>query len=575
MSKVAEQIRDAIGEQRWLKYLALREFDDDANEQARWAAAISLHNGGEINLLAALTEFDAEQDVQFFAVMRFYSHAIPELDSSPEAMLAAVYRLVREGGPNRDGGAFGPAFRNWCGVGDRAVQVAAILDMADERADWYLRHVLEGAALGDPDRAIDWAISLIEHGSAIERRAALDAVSHLGADDPARAQRALIALQSAVGEEEEDNALSRFLLAAVEIHGRSNGVGEAEVCDTIDRAEALGGIETRFRATMALWFQWKSAAAPVLNRLVGIAKSLRPEDAHALDHLDHALYQMLGGEQIDLAIEIVAAVLVANQGTIGIHTFDSFSNHLLVNHAPRFERLAVEWLVSGERALGEAVMLMVQHVHGEPIFFTVDLAPFNYDAETLIFLSRKAVGYLFSMPVTAASLLLTVMRTGVVDAVQAATELLADPLLVNYSGNTGDYLRDNCQRPDDPATPHVAAALAQMEAYIGGLRAVGRVKAFDPSERERIIEWRRRQDEMEAAMKEGEKESILAHIATKVILLHGNRSITYVDDPDGQTRRLVNDMQSYSHFVEAARMITVDPFGLDLMLRQFRGERMQ
>jgi hypothetical protein len=575
VSNVDEQIRIAIGERRWLNYLALREFDNDAGEQARWAAAISLHNDGEINLLGALTEFDVAQDIRFFSVMRFYSHAIPELDASPEAMLAAVSRLVKEGGPNRDGGAFGPALRSWCGVGDRAPQIAALLDMTDERASWYLRHIMQGAALGDPDRAIDWAIRLIETGSVIERGAALDALSGLGTDDPSRAQRALTALMDAVGAVEDDDTLSRLLLAAVEIQGRSNGVGEAEVCAVIDRASRVGGIEMRFRAMMALWFHWKSASAPVLDRLVLIAKSLGPEDARALDHLDHALYQMLGSDRIELTIEIVTAVLAANHGTIGIRTFDSFCDHLLVNHTSRFEQLAVEWLISGERSLGEAVMSMVLHVHGEPIFFTVELAPFGYDAETLIFLARKAVGYLFSTPVTAASLLLTVMRTGVTDAVQAATELLADPLLVNYSGDTGNYLRDHCQRADDPATPHVAAALAQMEAYIDGLRAVGRVKAFDPSERERIIQWRLRQDEMQAAMKEGEKGSILAHIATKVILLHGNRSITYVDDPGGETRRLVNDMQSFSHFVEAARMITVDPLGLGLMLRQFRAERMR
>lgn len=507
--------------------------------------------------------------------MRFYSDAIPQLEASPEAMLAGVYRLVKEGGPNRDGGAFGPAFRSWCGTGDRAVQVAALLDMTSERADWYLRHVLEGAAIADADRAIDWAIGLIKAGSAIERRAALDALSGLDTDDLARAQRALTALKDIVGEVDDDDTLSRCLFAAVDIHGRGTGLGEAEICVVIDRATELGGLEMRFRASMALWFQWKAASPPVLDRLVRIAKSLKAEDARALDHLDHALYQMLGGDRVDLAVEIVTAVLVANPGTLGVRSFNSFCDHLLVDHTKRFEQLAVEWLVSGERALGEAIMSMVLHVHGEPIFFTIDLVPFGYDAETLVFLSRKAVGYLFSTPVTAASVLLTVMRTGVPDAVQAATELLVDPLLVNYSGDTGDYLRDHCQRTDDLATPHVTAALAQMEVYIAGLKAVGRMKAFDPSERERIIQWRLRQDEMQAAMKEGEKKSILAQIATKVVLLHGKRSITWVDDPDGQTRRLVNDMQSYSHFVEAARMITVDPLGLDLMLRQFRAERMR
>jgi hypothetical protein len=189
----------------------------------------------------------------------------------------------------------------------------------------------------------------------------------------------------------------------------------------------------------------------------------------------------------------------------------------------RFETLAVEWFVSGDRALGEAVMALVAKVHGAPMLLRPDLAPFGYGPAELIFLARKAVGYLFSTPVTAASLLMAIMRTGIGDPVKGATELLFDPLLVNYSGELGEHLREAAKDTDDPVAPHVQAALQQLESYLEGLRAVGRVKALDPSERERMIEWRRRQQEMEEAMKAGEKESIFSQLATKVVLLYGNQ----------------------------------------------------
>ena len=206
-----------------------------------------------------------------------------------------------------------------------------------------------------------------------------------------------------------------------------------------------------------------------------------------------------------------------------------------------------------------------------------DLTPFDYGPAELIFLARKAVGYLFTTPISAASLLMAIMRTGVSDAIKGATELLFDPLLVNYSGELGEHLREAAKDINDPASQHVAAALQQLETYLDGLRAVGRVKALDPSERERMIEWRRRQQEMEEAMKVGEKESIFSSLATKVVLLYGNRSITYVPpfgDEPGPERRMVTEMQSHHHSHEYARMIVVDPHGIDLLLRHFRVERM-
>lgn len=247
----------------------------------------------------------------------------------------------------------------------------------------------------------------------------------------------------------------------------------------------------------------------------------------------------------------------ANRGALNVHSFDSFEHQLLTKHRARFDTLAVEWFISGDRALGEAVMALVRKVHGAPMVLRPDLAPFGYGPAKLIFLARKAVGYLFSTPITAASLLLAIMRTGVADAVKGATELLFDPLLVSYSGELGDHLREVVKDTDDPATPHVEAALQQLETYLEGLRAVGRVKALDPSERERMIEWRRRQQEMEEAMKAGEKDSIFSQLATKVVLLYGNRSITYVPpygDEPGPERRLVTEMHSHHHSHEYARM---------------------
>lgn len=333
----------------------------------------------------------------------------------------------------------------------------------------------------------------------------------------------------------------------------------------------------RRRAMQALWFQWKAVTPAILDQLIGIAETVEGSDPIAVDHLDHALYQMTSGEDVERAIAIVRTLLSANRGILTVHSFGSFEHQLLTKHRARFDALAVEWFVSGHRALGEAVMALVRKVHGAPMVLRPDLTPFGYGPAELIFLARKAVGYLFATPISAASLLMAIMRTGVSDAIKGATELLFDPLLINYSGELGEHLREAAKDMDDPASPHVAAALQQLETYLDGLRAVGRVKALDPSERERMIEWRRRQQEMEKAMKAGEKESIFSQLATKVVLLYGNRSITYVPpfgDEPGPERRMVTEMQSHHHSHEYARMIVVDPHGIDLMLRHFRVERM-
>lgn len=572
-----DEIIQALEAGRWLDFVSGYNLRDDADEASMRALAIGLHNSGRFDLLTAIDGFDGDGDsFRFYEIQQFYSDTLPQLAAEPEAMLKAVRRLVEEGGPNRDGAFIALPFRDWCKGTGRATAIAALLDFSAPRDGWYLRLALEGASTNDPDGTLDWALELIADKPGPQRLAALEALGSLG-PTPALATHAIAALADQLEQEADDHILGLGIYAAIELHGRSEKANPADTAKIVAIAATRGGTEMRRRAMQALWFQWKAITPAILDQLIGIAETVESSDPVAVDHLDNALYQMTSGEHVERAIAIVRTVLSANRGTLTVHSFDSFEHQLLTKHRARFHTLAVEWFVSGDRALGEAVMALVRKVHGAPMVLHPDLTPFGYGPAELIFLARKAVGYLFTTPISAASLLMAIMRTGVSDAIKGATELLFDPLLVNYSGELGEHLREAAKDMNDPASPHVAAALQQLETYLDGLRAVGRIKALDPSERERMIEWRRRQQEMEEAMKAGEKESIFSQIATKVVLLYGNRSITYVPpfgDEPGPERRMVTEMQSHHHSHEYARMIVVDPHGVDLTLRHFRVERL-
>lgn len=572
-----DEIIQALEAGQWLDFVSGYNLRDDADEASMRALAIGLHNSGRFDLLTAIDGFDGDGDsFRFYEIQQFYSDALPQLAAEPEAMLKAVRRLVEEGGPNRDGAFIALPFRDWCKSTGRATAIAALLDFSAPRDGWYLRLALEGASTNDPGGALDWALALIADKPGPQRIAALEALGSLG-PTPALATHAIAALGDQLEHEADDQILGLGIYAAIELHGRGEQANPADTAKIVAIAATRGGTEMRRRATQALWFQWKAITPAILDQLIGIAETVEGSDPIAVDHLDHALYQMTSGEDVERAIAIVRTLLSANRGTLTVHSFDSFEHQLLTKHRARFDTLAVEWFVSGDRALGEAVMALVRKVHGAPMVLRPDLTPFGYGPAELVFLARKAVGYLFTTPISAASLLMAIMRTGVSDAIKGATELLFDPLLVNYSGELGEHLREAAKDMNDPASPHVAAALQQLESYLDGLRAVGRVKALDPSERERMIEWRRRQQEMEEAMKAGEKESIFSQLATKVVLLYGNRSITYVPpfgDEPGPERRMVTEMQRHHHSHEYARMIVVDPHGIDLMLRHFRVERL-
>ena len=574
---LGDEIIQALEKGQWLDFVSGYNLRDDADEASMRALAIDLHNSGCFDLLTPIDGFHGDRDsFRFYEIQQFYSDVLAQLAAEPEAMLRAVRCLVEEGTPNRDGAFIALPFRDWCKGTGRATAIAALLDFSQPRDGWYLRLALEGASTNDPGGALGWALALIADKPGPQRIAALEALGSLGPTSTL-ATYAIAALRDQLEYEDDDRILGLGMYAAIELHSRSEQANPADTAKIVAIAATRGGTEMRRRAMQALWFQWRAIASEILDQLIGIAETVEGSDPVAVDHLDHALYQMISGEYLERAIAIVRTVLSANRGTLTVHSFGGFEHQLLTKHRARFDTLAVEWFVSGDRALGEAVEALVCKVHGAPMVLHPDLTPFGYGPAELVFLARKAVGYLFTTPISAASLLMAILRTGVSDGIKGATELLFDPLLVNYSGELGEYLREAAKDANDPASPHVASALQQLKTYLDGLRAVGRVKALDPSERERMIEWRRRQQEVEEAMKAGEKESIFSQFATKVVLLYGNRSITYVPplgDEPGPERRMVTEMQSHHHSHEFARMIVIDPHGIDLMLRHFRVERL-
>ena len=78
---------------------------------------------------------------------------------------------------------------------------------------------------------------------------------------------------------------------------------------------------------------------------------------------------------------------------------------------------------------------------------------------------------------------------------------------------------------------------------------------------------------MREAQKEAEKKSVFLNLVKRSIILYGKRSITYIEGPGGERRRVEMELKPHSISIEYPRLDVIDPFGLDYKLRVFRAER--
>lgn len=283
---------------------------------------------------------------------------------------------------------------------------------------------------------------------------------------------------------------------------------------------------------------------------------------------------MIKNNRAKEGLDIITPLISAHETLCDLKVFDSSSNAMLDLDGDELAGVIVGWLLAPNANLGMAACNLVGGHHGSPLVLNFDASGFALSNAQAMVLARRAIGYLFFHPITAASLVLAILRLADPEPQQAMADILFDPLLISYSGSLAEWLQTKTKDEGDPAQLLIENLLARLTVYMEGLHKAGRIKELRPSERERLIEGHRQHESMWQTRKDAQKSSILMSLATRSVLLYGNRSISYFKGPDGNTQRNEMKMHSMSHSFEMPRLDILESFDLDYTLRVFRATRL-
>ncbi|MDN6875408.1 MULTISPECIES: hypothetical protein [Pseudomonas] len=530
---------------------------------------VDLHNAGTIDLLA-LVEGNAIQALDsfdFFMASHFFCQLLPKLEAEPGRVMACVDALVTRGG--EDGAAYQPndAFRKWCANFPlRAREVIAAAHQGNELASHHLSFALE--AISDLNEARRIAVDY----SDVRRQAAISALGRVEHLDSASCIETFAVFNALLDGGIDDPTKASVLHATMEILARVRDVAPADANALINRLVINPGKFTIHQCARALWSCREALTQDIVACLLGALDHLESANKGTVKELDLGLQVLLKHGHAEAAVSFVTKLLSRPDDDLELGTLDSFTKTLLSGSPDLLSRVVVRWLELGAPRLcgGLAKAIQGPGLDGVPLSLKPeDLAT---SPTALVFICRKAVGWFFFKPTTAASILVSVLRVCDTDTSQAVQELLVNQLLQNYDG-VRKYLEDLA--PEDAANNAVAQALAQHAAYLDAQRSIPFIVELQPSEHHRRIERLRISDQMWAAHKQAESESVFLSMVSRSVLLYGNRSLTFVDDGQDKLRPLEINLHSHGISYEMPRMEVVDPVGLDYVLRIFRHERMK
>jgi hypothetical protein len=525
---------------------------------------VALHNDGQIDLVSIPSQQSFANLVghDFFTAQHFYCEAIPDLRASVTALMECCRILIEQAGS--DGAASQPngAFRKWCQ--NNPADSAAVVRQA-RSGDGLARRFVTFALQASED--VPEAVDFIQSFDDDRRLSAMAALAGMTLPDPAEAQRVIQVLEPFVASIEDDNVRANSLFAAFDVLKKHKN---AETASRLAIAAAKKpGPSTLHSLADVVWLHHGLLSEEALRTTLVALENVKSEHLGTVRILDMALYHLLGTKGEALALDFLTVKL--SEGELTFDNFQTTAGELRRNNPQRLYELIVRWFLSGSIALCDSASDLVGIEEKRP--FDTSIRSFGLTARQQVFLCRKAIGFLFLRPVACCSIIVSVLRGAEREAEGPVTDLLFDPLLLSYSGGPIDYLK--AINIDDPAHAAIQIALRRYEAYSAALEKTGMIKELQASDYQRNVVSHRTHDEMRAAQKAAEGQSVLLSMVHRSTLLYGKRSLSYITDSDGSKRAIALDLHSVGMSFEWPRREVLDPVGLDYMIRVYRVERLK
>lgn len=530
-------------------------------------ALSELHNSGEIDAIQLIRDVDkSSNEYDFFNVFSVFEQSLPAISASVEDVLNGLVQFVPETGGGATIGGIYSSFQSYCSLDSSRPKKSIEFILCHEECTAYasfLSSSLFAIKSEDADSAIQIIESLISHKNASIRAQAYFTLGRLDVDEAL--SQVIWQLLSGCTESESDSAANSSLLRAIIIHGDRFPSYWIAIEKQLKTCLILTSAEMRHEISNIVAFLRLDIPENVLELLLEQLVDVSPEHNGTIGNINHLLVRLVEKKFTTLAIELLESILIKG---VPLSSFNYLSNKLSSKYENLLNQLVTKWLLSGEPSLCKAVSDLLHDVNGKDIELNADISILDSEKKQ-IFVCHKVVGWLFTMPVTAGSFLLSVYETSLESVRKVIEQLLFHPLLLSYPGQVKKYLQANIkiERQIDLCE----RLLGELKQYHENLEQVSNLRELRAPSKNIDSYWADFDRSMERARDEAPK-SVFQDICTVQNLLYGNSSIQYMHDGNGEQIRQEIKMHTFSHSSEMPRLNVLDPENLEYMLRKYRYE---
>lgn len=536
------------------------------------SALSELHNESTIDLNKIFSNLSSEFDNNLFALVDLYCKTLPKIDADVMVTSECIKYLDNLSDTNAYTHSLLEAYINFCKV-DESRSKRAVKEISTDQSS--LISLLCPAIIASSFHDSAWALSQCSDLIKSKNTNVLDEISRaigvINIGDAKGTDIGLSLLEELVKETQPIHIKATIFNSCVSL-GKKN--------DTLwDRVNLILKVLLKDQEPLVLiessrtaMFEILNIPQPTLDLIINSLQNTKIENPYILGNIDHLLVKLSSNSQTDLADSLVEALLL-NNSDLEITQLDSFSYYLLNENKDNLNRILTKWFLSSDPKLCRSICDLTLGKEQRGLELSFDLSQLKDNEYHTIFVARKAIGWLFTSPVTVSSLMLSIYKEVSLVHKKQIEELLFEPLLLSYTGKLKRYFEDIEKKNDLEINEVIERLFTMLNQYNEDARLTSNINELkSPSENAHAY-WKEFNRKFEDARENGRK-SFIQDLFTTQHLLYGNSTAHYVYDKSGGQQRSELQMSSHSYSSELPKLNVIDPYGLDYMLRMFRVERL-
>lgn len=539
---------------------------------------VALHNVRTVDLIEqfeSLHENDSSSSLYF--KLRLLEKALPSLKAPIQQVMDCIAHLVANVNPKMAGNIISSPFIEFCSADlSRSEEAMVLINESPQKWKDFILPVIIAGTRTDLELFFEEALCLSSHEDIEIRKPAIFSIGQIQYGDRQDLQKKVLDyLEKLVYDQADDHLLSNAIRSMCSICMKNDAL-LAQGCDLLKATLSKGGDYCLRAASELFGFYIDEFPSSLIEAIAEHLLRINPKDKNMLSNFGFGIVKLLTQDDPNYGIELLESLLLANPEDLSLKDLDDVVHGIYSSENKLTNKLLTRWFLKGDHALCEGIYAIVTAVHDQEMHLEIDIEELPCsDLIHLLFLSRKTIGYLFLKPITAASVIISLMRQASdPNTLKAVGSLLFDPLLLNFSGSLHDFLSIRASNESGQTKDVIQSALNTFDAYWEDLKSIGDIPEMHPSQDQREAQSRHFNQMMSKSYKEAEKRSILNFLCTKTVILYGKTSINYIQGLSGQSKRMEMPMKSHEMKIEYPRQEHIDPFGLDYMLRIFRVERL-